>query len=119
MRGISGTPTVVSTGIISSNPNTTACKPNEVSVVQPRRPRSAQEVSNKLSANMVSSQREICLLLWTPAAMRLAPQLKIKKAALSRDLLEHFRHSRCHDRIYLGVSVFGAAGFAAPVPVDG
>jgi hypothetical protein len=61
-----GSPTVVSSGISSSSPMITACSPNDVSVIQLRRPRSAQEVSRKLSANMASLQREVCLLLWTP-----------------------------------------------------
>src|SRR4029077_8561399 len=61
-----GNPTVVNSGISSSNPMITACSPNDVSVMQLRRPRSAQEVSNKLSANMVSSSVNSCLLLLTP-----------------------------------------------------
>jgi hypothetical protein len=66
-----GSPAVFNSGKSSSKAMTSACSPNEVSVVQLRLARCAHEVSNILSANiaslnMVSSQREICLLLWTP-----------------------------------------------------
>ena len=50
-----GKPTVFSTGNKSSRPMITACSPNDVSVVQLRRMRWAQEVSSMLSANIVSS----------------------------------------------------------------
>jgi hypothetical protein len=76
-----GNPTVVNIGISSSNPMITACSPKDVSVIQLRRPRSAQEVSNKLSANMVPSSVNSCLLLWTPeAATRSLRAQKIKAA---------------------------------------
>jgi hypothetical protein len=51
-----GSPTVVNSGISISDPRITACSPKEVSAVQLRRPRSAHEVSSKLSENMASSR---------------------------------------------------------------
>src|SRR5579871_4889387 len=44
---------------------------------------------------MASSQREICLLLWTPRARELEVLSKEKKAAFSRGRLELIRHARC------------------------
>jgi hypothetical protein len=77
----SGSPTVVSSGISSSSPMITACSPNDVSVIQLRRPRSAQEISSKLSANMASSSVNSCLLLWTPRIeMQVLRAQKIKAA---------------------------------------
>jgi hypothetical protein len=76
-----GNPTVVSSGISNSSPTIIACSPNDVSVIQLRRPRSAQEVSSKLSANMVSSSVNSCLLLWTPRIEMQAPRPQKIKAA--------------------------------------
>src|ERR1700757_4793990 len=76
-----GNPTVVNSGISSSNPMITPCSPNDVSVIQLRRPRSAQEVSNKLSANMASSSVNFCLLLWTPQTEAQARRAQKIKAA--------------------------------------
>ena len=50
-----GMPTPPSNEIRSNDPMATACSPNEVKVVQLRREYWAQEVSSKLSANIVSS----------------------------------------------------------------
>src|SRR5258705_65291 len=74
-----GSPTVVNIGISSSNPMITACSPNDVSVIQLRRPLSAQQVSNKLSANMVSSSVNSCLLLWTPQTETQSPRAQKNK----------------------------------------
>jgi hypothetical protein len=76
-----GSPTVVNSGISNSSPTITACSPNDVSVIQLRRPRSAQEVSNKLSANMMSSSVNSCLLLWTPREEMQSPRAQKIKAA--------------------------------------
>src|SRR5579864_3386788 len=76
-----GSPTVVNSGISNSSPTITACSPNDVSVIQLRRPRSAQEVSSKLSANMMSSSVNSCLLLWTPREEMLAQRAQKIKAA--------------------------------------
>src|SRR5215470_15792035 len=53
-----GDPIVDNNGISNSNPRIAACNPNEVSVVQLRRPRSAHDTSSRLSANMASSSRK-------------------------------------------------------------
>jgi hypothetical protein len=87
-----GNPTVFHSGSKSNNPITTTCNPNEVSVIPLRRARWAHEVSSRLSANMVSSHGEICLLLWTPD---MNPQMQLaqrKKAALLRGRLELLGH---------------------------
>src|SRR5215467_7973460 len=92
----------------------TACSPNEVSVVQLRRPRSAQEISSMLSANMASSSVNSLLLLWTPVLIAIALSAQEKKAAQSRGLLELPGHSRCPLFRYLGGSLgFGVVGFGA------
>src|ERR1051326_5925657 len=126
-----GNPTVFHSGITSSTPMASASSPNEVRVVQLRRERWAQEASSRLSqkilsprirgsipcATMVSSEREICLQVWTPRHSPRALPPQIKKAAFSRDRLELFRHRRCPTiNDYFGASVLGAAGLGA-VPV--
>jgi hypothetical protein len=83
-----GNPMVFHNGNNSNNPMIRTCSPNEVNVVQLRRVRWAQGVSNILSANIVSSSREICLLVWTPRTLRQATLPQTKKAAFSRGLLE-------------------------------
>jgi hypothetical protein len=52
---LSGSPTVVMSEIVSKPPSTAACNANEVRVVQLLCVRWAHDVSNMLSANMVSS----------------------------------------------------------------
>ena len=83
-----GSPMVFHSGNNSKQPIISACSPNDVSVVQLRRVRWAQEVSTILSANMLSSRREICLLVWTPRTLKLSMRPQRKKATFSRGLLE-------------------------------
>src|SRR5579862_5834600 len=84
-----GIPTPPSNETSSSDPISTACSPNEVSVVQLRREYWPQEGSSKLSANMVSSRINLFAAMDTtpnpPGAFR-----QRNKAAFSRSLLGTF-----------------------------
>src|SRR5450432_1662 len=104
-----GNPTVFHSGITSSTPIASASSPNEVRVVQLRRERWAHDDSSRLSPNilspdnrasipcatMVSSEREICLQVWTPPGLPSEAVAQIKTAAFSRGRLELSGHRRC------------------------
>src|SRR5215470_535115 len=90
-----GTPTVVNNGMVSNTPIASACSPNDVAVIQPRRERWAHEISNKLSANMASSAANLGCWYGHRQHGCQSRRTEKKKAAFSRGLLELFRHRRC------------------------
>src|ERR1700733_3003308 len=70
---LEGSLTVLSSGNNKTRPMTSDCSPNEVSVVQLRRVLRFDELSSRLSANIVSSsmassREKIGLLIWTPCS---------------------------------------------------
>src|SRR5271169_2160413 len=105
-----GRPTVFHSGSSSKLPITSACNPNEVTVVQLRRVFWAQEVSSMLSANIMSSSVKICLLVWTPRWLARAMLAQRKKAAFSRGLLELSGHWRCPVLLLRRVGRLGRRG---------
>src|ERR1700690_1619157 len=123
-----GSPTVVSSGISSSNPTTTACTPNEVKVVQLRRVRWAHEVSSKLSAKifsanifcsgMVSSSDRICLLLWTPQSPRFGGVAENKKGRVCTRPVGTFWTLQVSACYCFGVSAGLGAGFGVVAAPD-
>ena len=113
-----GTPTVFHSGNSNSRPITNACSPNEDSVIQLRRLRSAHEVSSMLSANMVcsnivsSSVKSVC---WYGHHEHCRGRCRQKKkAAFSRGLLELSRHQRCPLLLFWRLTRLGRAASQLP-----
>src|SRR3954469_4110542 len=114
---VDGSPTVVNSGTSRSSPTISISSPNEVSVVQRRRSRSAHEVSSKLSANMASSSINPVYRYGHHKSPHWRSLRKKKRPRNHAALLELSGHARCPIANYLGGSAgFGVVGLGVVVP---
>src|SRR5579864_2761912 len=108
---LSGSPTVLMSEIVSKPPSIAACSANEVRVVQLLCARWAHDVSNMLSANMVSSSVYLLAAMDT-ATLADPPVLQRKKGRVFTRPAGTFPARKVSDsKLFRGLARLWSAGF--------